>query len=97
MQIRVLIGNASASGRSQLQQQQDRLVQAGHNYPVINAGAYAEDGLLTILEVRVNGGQREILVDDCTRAQIHNVLAWQSSVEDDAQFDDLVVHLARRN
>lgn len=97
MQIRVLIGNASADGRSQLQQEKDRQEAAGQEFPVINAGAYAEDGLNEILEVRVNGGQREILVDDCTRTQIHNVLAWQSSVEDDVRFDDLVIHLARRN
>lgn len=96
MEIRVLIGNASGCGPSQLQQEQDRLLEAGHDNPIINAGAYAEDGLLTILEVRVNAGQREILVDDCTRGQIHSVLAWQSAVEDDAQFDDLVVQLARR-
>ena len=97
MQIRVLIGNASACGRSQLQQEQDRLVQAGHNYPVINAGAYAEDGLLTILEVRVNGGQREILVDDCSRLQILKVLEWRSCTEDEPSFEDLVIHLARQD
>lgn len=97
MQICVLIGNASVCGSSQLQQEQNRLAQAGHDHPVINAGAYAGDGLLTILEVRVNAGQREILVDDCTRAQIHNVLAWQSTVEDDTRFDDLTVYLARRD
>lgn len=97
MQICVLIGNVSAHGSSRLQQEQERLVQAGYDHPVINAGAYAGDGLLTILEVRVNAGQREILVDDCTRAQIQNVLAWQSSVEDDTQLDDLTVYLARRD
>ncbi len=65
--------------------------------PSVNAGAYAGDGLLSILEVRFHSGQREILVDECTTAQILEVLAWQSCVEDDDRFDDLVVHLARRN
>ncbi|HCF0970789.1 TPA: hypothetical protein NH754_003205 [Pseudomonas aeruginosa] len=97
MLIRVLIGNASADGRSQIQQERDRQVAAGQDYPIINAGAYAEDGLNEILEVRVNSGQREILVDDCTRAQIHSVIAWQNSVEEDPQFEDVYVQLARRN
>ncbi|OAI93071.1 hypothetical protein [Pseudomonas putida] len=97
MLIRVLIGNASADGRSQIQQERDRQVAAGQDYPIINAGAYAEDGLNEILEVRVNSGQREILVDDCTRAQIHSVIAWQASVEDDERFENVFVHMARRN
>lgn len=96
MHIQVLIGNADTSGHSQLQQVQDRLVEAGRDFPVIQAGAYAEDGLLTILEVRLNAGQREILVDDCTRAQILHVIAWQTCLEDDPRFEDLTVHLARR-
>jgi hypothetical protein len=35
--------------------------------PIIQAGAYGEEGLLQILEVRAAGGQREILVDACSR------------------------------
>lgn len=96
MHIQVLIGNADTCGRSQLQQVQDRLVEAGQDFPVIQAGAYAEDGLLTILEVRVNAGQREILVDDCTKGQILHVIAWQTCLEDDPRFEELTVHLARR-
>jgi len=97
MLIHVLMGNAGGCGQSQLQQEQDRLAKAGKDHSIINAGAYANDGLLSILEVRFHAGQLEILVDDCTREQILQVLAWQSCVEDDDRFDDLVVHLARRN
>ncbi len=97
MLIHVLMGNAGDCAQSQLQQERDRLAQAGKDHSIVNAGAYAGDGLLSILEVRFHAGQREILVDDCTRAQIFEVLAWQSCVEDDDRFNDLVVHLARRN
>lgn len=97
MLIHVLMGNAVGCGQSQLQQEQDRLAKAGKDHSIVNAGAYASDGLLSILEVRLHAGQLEILVDDCTREQILEVLAWQSCVKDDDRFDDLVVHLARRN
>ena len=63
----------------------------------IQAGAYGEDGLLEILEVRAAGGQREILVDDCSRQQILRVLEWQSCVEHERDFDGLVIHLARKD
>ncbi|WP_455917385.1 hypothetical protein [Pseudomonas cerasi] len=59
--------------------------------------AYGEDGLLEILEVRAAGGQREILVDDCSRQQILRVLEWQSCSEHEPKFDGLVIHLARKD
>ena len=52
--------------------------------------------MLKIVEVRAAGGQREILVDDCSRQQILRILEWQSCVEHEPNFDDLVIHLARR-
>lgn len=96
MQVQVFIGNAGEGQASKLQEIQDRLIAAGQNTPIIQAGAYAEDGLLQILEVRATGGQREILVDDCSRSQILKVLEWRSCTEDDPSFDDLVIHLARQ-
>jgi len=42
-------------------------------------------------------GQREILVDDCSRQQILKVLEWQSCVEHEPDFDGLVIHLARKD
>ncbi|MER2097543.1 MAG: hypothetical protein ABS977_11555 [Pseudomonas qingdaonensis] len=96
MQIQVILGDIVTGGRSRLQEVQDQMKTKGMSSPVIHAGAYSDDGLLQILEVRVVGGQREILVDDCTREQILGVLAWQTSVEEDSQFDDLVIYLVRR-
>jgi hypothetical protein len=97
MQVQVFIGNAGDGKTSKLQEIQDQLVAAGHVAPIIQAGAYAEEGLLQILEVRAAGGQREILVDDCSRLQILKVLEWRSCTEDDPNFDDLVIHLVRQS
>lgn len=62
----------------------------------IYADAYAADGLLEILEVRVARGERGILVMDCTRAQVQAVLEW-SSCDDDGQLQDLEIFLVRRD
>lgn len=64
--------------------------------PQIYADAYAADGLLEILEVRVARGERGILVMDCTRAQVQAVLEW-SSCDDDGQLQDLEIFLVRRD
>lgn len=97
MQVQVFMGNAGDGKTSKLQEVQDHLTTQGHNAPIIQAGAYGEDGLLQILEVRAAGGQREILVDDCSRLQILKVLEWRSCAENDPNFDDLVIHLARQD
>lgn len=64
--------------------------------PYIYADAYATDGLLEILEVRVARGERGILVMACTRAQVQAVLEW-SSCDDDGQLQDLEIFLVRRD
>ncbi|NVN63885.1 hypothetical protein FGL97_11755 [Pseudomonas putida] len=64
--------------------------------PCVFADAYASDGLLEILEVRVARGERGILVMDCTRAQVQAVLEW-SSCDDDGQLQDLEIFLVRRD
>ena len=97
MQVQVFIGKAGDGMTSKLQETHGRLIAAGMNNPIIQAGAYGEDGLLQILEVRAAGGKREILVDDCSRLQILKVLEWRSCAEDDPNFDDLVIHLARQD
>lgn len=97
MQIQVFMGSAGDGQTSKLQSVLDRLDFAGQSAPIVQAGAYGEDGLLEILEVRAAGGQREILVDDCSRQQILRVLEWQSCHEHEPEFDGLVIHLARKD
>ena len=97
MQVQVFIGKAGDGMTSKLQETLERLIAAGMNNPIIQAGAYGEDGLLPILEARAACGQREILVDDCSRLQILKVLEWRSCTEDEPIFEDLVIHLARQD
>ncbi|WP_455910706.1 hypothetical protein [Pseudomonas putida] len=97
MQIQVFMGSAGDGKTSKLQSVQDRLEFTGESAPIIQAQAYGEDGLLEILEVRAAGGQREILVDDCSRQQILRVLEWQSCSDHEPEFDGLVIHLARKD
>jgi len=97
MQIQIFLGNAGDGKTNKLQEIIDRLDALGESQPVIQAGAYGEEGLLQILEVRAAGGQREILVDACSPQQILSVLEWQSCTEEDPKYVDLIVHLARRD
>ncbi|MDX9679317.1 hypothetical protein [Pseudomonas zeae] len=78
MQIQVFLGNAGDGKTNKLQEIIDRLDALGESQPVIQAGAYGEEGLLQILEVRAAGGQREILVDACSPQQILSVLESES-------------------
>ncbi|WWL46003.1 hypothetical protein V5O39_14575 [Pseudomonas parakoreensis] len=97
MQVQVFMGNAGDGSTNKLQAIIDQLQALGQTHPVIQAGAYGEEGLLQILEVRAAGGQRDILVNDCSRQQILRVLEWQSCVEHEPDFDGLVIHLARKD
>jgi hypothetical protein len=97
MQIQVFIGNAGDGQTSKLQEIQDRLEHMGESHPIIQAGAYGEDGLLQILEVRAAAGQREIVVDECNPQQVLSVLEWQACTEEDTDYADLVIHLARQD
>lgn len=59
------------------------------------ADAYATEGLLEILEVRVARGERGILVMNCSRAQVQAVLEW-GTCDDDGQLQDLEIFLVRQ-
>lgn len=71
------------------------MTQLGYEGKTVFAEAYGADGLVQILEVRASGGQREILVMDCSREQVQAVLEWQSC-DDEGEFEDLVIHLVRK-
>ncbi|WP_085691809.1 MULTISPECIES: hypothetical protein [unclassified Pseudomonas] len=63
--------------------------------PYVFADAYATDGLLEILEVRVARGERGLLVMNCSSAQVQAVLEW-STCDDDGQLQDVEIFLVRR-
>jgi len=97
MQIQVFVGNAGDGKTSKLQEIQDLLEYMGESHSIIQAGAYGENGLLQILEVRAAAGQREILVEECNPQQVLSVLEWQACTEEDTDYADLVIHLARQD
>lgn len=92
MQIQVIANPANTAVVNEIY----RRVEKETGRPVISAGAYGARGLVTILGVRAEGGQREILAVDCDRDQIQAVLEWRSELEESVEFDDLVIHLVRK-
>lgn len=63
--------------------------------PYVFAEAYAADGLVEALEVRIARGERGILALGCSREQVQAVLEW-SSCEEESQLQDLEIFLVRR-
>jgi hypothetical protein len=96
MHIQVITGANHATKTAQLQQTLLHLTNRGIAARIIQASAYSDQGLLVIMDVVASSGQRTLLVDDCTRAQIEAVLMWQSETDEDSTFEDLVIHLVRQ-
>jgi hypothetical protein len=94
MQIQILAGSDTAAS---LQDRVTELMrQMGNDHrKIVQADAYGTDGLVDILEVRATDGQREILVLNCSRQQIQAALDWQSSTEDNNEYEGLELHLVR--
>lgn len=95
MQIQILAGSDTSPP---LQDRVSEVMrQMGNDHrKTVQAEAYGADGLVDILEVRATDGQREILVLNCSRQQIQAVLDWQSSTEDNNEFEGLELHLVRK-
>lgn len=72
-----------------------RLKSSTDGVPYVFADAYATQGLLEILEVRVARGERGILVMDCSQAQVQAVLEW-GTCDDEDLLKDLEIFLVRR-
>jgi hypothetical protein len=96
MQIQVLAGSQLDTSACLQDRVTELLNQMGNDHrKTVQADAYGTDGLVDILEVRAADGQREILVLNCSRLQIQAVLDWQSTTEDNNEFEDLELHLVR--
>ena len=46
--------------------------------------------------ILVDGEDKEILVLECSRDQIQAVLEWQSATDEVVEFEDLLLHLVRK-
>ena len=95
MQIQVIVERERDNAIEEIRRLHAVMTQLGYEGRTVFAEAYGADGLVQILEVRVSGGQGEILVMDCSREQVQAVLEWQSC-DDEGEFEDLVIHLVRK-
>lgn len=93
MQIQVIANGNSGTPLDRLCAVTGEHQRNDSGYPIVYASAYAEGGLVAILEVRALRGEREILVMECNAQQIQAVLVWQSDTKED--IEDLVLHLVR--
>lgn len=95
MQIQVINELERDSAIAEIGRLKAVMAKLGDESRTVFAEAYAICGLVDLLEVRACRGERELLVMNCTRAQIQAVLEWQSW-DEDGEFEDLVIHLVRK-
>lgn len=95
MHIQLIVERERDNAIAEIRRINAVMTQLGYEGRTVFAEAYGADGLVQILEVRASGGQREILVMDCSREQVKAVLEWQSC-DDEGELDDLVIHLVRK-
>ena len=95
MQIQVINERERDTAIAEIRRLNSVMAQFGDESRTVFAEAYATDGLVEILEVRANRGQREILVMECSREQVQAVLEWQAC-DDEGELEDLVIHLVQK-
>ncbi|WP_343077670.1 hypothetical protein [Pseudomonas sp.] len=95
MQIQVIAKRDQDHAITEIRRLNAVMSQLGYESRTVFAEAYATDGLVEILEVRANRGQREILVMECSREQVQAVLEWQAC-DDEGELEDLVIHLVQK-
>ncbi|QXI21142.1 hypothetical protein HU724_019215 [Pseudomonas iranensis] len=96
MHVQVITGNAGTGKTTKLRSIEAQQLAEGRQAGIIHADAYSHHGLLGIMEVRLERGERTLLVDDCSSKQIEEVLQWQKEAEGNEQFKGLAIHLVRR-
>ena len=96
MQIQVITGDAGTGKTTKLRSIEAQQLVEGKQAGIIHADAYSHQGLLAIMEVRLERGERTLLVDDCSSKQIDEVLQWQKEAAGNEQLKDLAIHLVRR-
>lgn len=95
MQIQVIAKRDQDHAITEIRRLNAVMSQLGYEGRTVYAEAYGERGLVTILWVRAERGQREILVMDCSPTQVQAVLEWQAR-DDEGELEDLVIHLVRK-
>ncbi|MHA6126276.1 hypothetical protein ACX3YD_08755 [Pseudomonas fluorescens group sp. PF-1] len=96
MQVQVITGDAGTGKTTKLRSIEARQLAEGKQAGIIHADVYSHKGLLEIMEVRLERGERTLLVDDCSSKQIDEVLKWQKEATGNEQLQGLEIHLVRR-
>jgi len=96
MQVHVITGDAGTGKTTKLRSIETQQLAEGKQAGIIHADAYSHHGLLGIMEVRLERGERTLLVDDCSIKQIDEILQWQKEAAGNEQLEDLAIHLVRR-
>lgn len=96
MQVHVITGDAGTGKTTKLRLIEAQQLAEGIQAGIIHADAYSHQGLLGIMEVRLERGERTLLVDDCSSKQIDEVLQWQKEAAGSEQLKGLVIHLVRQ-
>lgn len=95
MHVQVITGDGPDGENNRLRHIKELKAWFTRPAKIVHAEAYDPAGLVAILEVRAET-ERELLVLECSREQIQAVLEWQSQTDDFTEYENLLLHLVRK-
>lgn len=95
MHVQVITGEGKEGKTNRLRHLKELKDWFNESGKIVHADAYDPAGLVAILDVRAVS-DKEILVLECSRDQIQAVLEWQSETDEVVEFENLLVHLVRK-
>jgi hypothetical protein len=95
MHVQVITGDGEKGETNRLRHLKELKAWFNESGKIVHAEAYDPAGLVAILEVRA-ASDKEILVLECSREQIQAVLEWQSATDEAVEFENLLLHLVRK-
>ncbi|MCT9825194.1 hypothetical protein ACM9HO_02175 [Pseudomonas sp. KHB2.9] len=95
MHVQVITGDGEKGETNRLRHLKELKAWFSESGKIVHAEAYDPAGLVAILEVRA-ASDKEILVLECSREQIQTVLEWQSATDEVVEFENLLLHLVRK-
>jgi hypothetical protein len=95
MHVQVITGDGQQGETNRLRHLKELKEWFNESGKIVHAEAYDPAGLIAILEVRAVS-DKEILVLECSRDQIQAVLEWQSATDEVVEFENLLLHLVRK-
>lgn len=95
MHVQVITGHGQQGETNRLRHLKELKDWMSESGEIVHAEAYDSTGLIAILEVRA-ASATEILALECSREQIEAVLVWQSATDEVVEFENLLLHLVRK-